>query len=401
MTENFRLALEDYRRGQMIIVTDNEKRENEADLLFPAQFITEEKLAFMIRHTSGIICVAITSDRARQLDLPQMVSNNQDSKHTAFTVSVDYKEGLTTGISAKERANTIIALADSNSTAKDFVRPGHIFPLVADKNLLKGRSGHTEAAVSLSLLSTLTPVGVLSELVNDDGTMMIGEKLKEFASLNGIRIINIDELTKYFIESDQSIKSEAIEYSWSKLPRNNTEWRITTDFGLNGNTHVVISYGDINSKNLLVRIHSECITGEIFGSTRCDCGEQLNKAMELIERAGNGLIIYLRGHEGRGIGLSEKIKAYKLQDEGLDTVEANLALAHNADLPNWEDAILILQNLKIKQINLLTNNPAKILALAGNSIEVNQIPIIGSENEHNKKYLKTKRTKLNHIVRKE
>jgi 3,4-dihydroxy 2-butanone 4-phosphate synthase/GTP cyclohydrolase II len=399
MTNNLRLALDDYRSGRMIIVTDDENRENEADLVFSAQFATQEKLAFMIRHTSGVICVAITSERARTLDLPQMISNNQDLKRTAFTVSVDYKSELTTGISAKERANTILAIANNKTKANDFVRPGHIFPLVADRALLKGRSGHTEAAVALSILAGQQPVGVLSELVNDDGTMMTGNSVSEFAAANKLQIISIAELTKYFIEANPVIEQDVVKYEWSDLPRKNNTWKIATDFGSNGQTHAILSYGKIHSKGMLVRVHSECLTGEIFGSTRCDCGEQLSKAMEEIERAGSGLIIYLRGHEGRGIGLSEKIKAYKLQDEGLDTVEANLALGHGADMRSWEDAALILRNLNISQINLLTNNPAKIAALAGESIEVTQVPLVIPENSTNKKYLNTKRSKLNHIMK--
>jgi 3,4-dihydroxy 2-butanone 4-phosphate synthase/GTP cyclohydrolase II len=398
MTDELKKALDDYRAGRMIIVTDDEKRENEADLVFSAQYATQDKLAFMIRHTSGVVCVAVTADRARTLDLPQMVSNNQDLKHTAFTVSVDYKAGLTTGISAKERANTILALSDNKTTANDFVRPGHVFPLVADRALLAGRAGHTEAAVALSALTDQTLVGVLSELVNDDGTMMTGEKVKEFARSNNLQIISIAELTRYFLESKIVIKPDLVEYNWSDLPRENKDWKIATEFGSNGHTHAILSYGEIKPTGMLVRIHSECLTGEAFGSTRCDCKDQLNKAMEEIERAGSGLVIYLRGHEGRGIGLSEKIKAYKLQDEGLDTVEANLALGHSADLRSWEDAALILKNLNISQINLLTNNPEKISALVNKSIEVKQVPIITPKNAKNMRYLDTKRIKLNHIM---
>lgn len=264
--------------------------------------------------------------------------------------------------------------------------------------MLAGRAGHTEAAVALSALTGQSLVGVLSELVNDDGTMMTGKKVKEFARLNNLQIISIAELTKYFLESKILIKPDIVEYDWSDLPRMNKDWKIATDFGSNGHTHAILSYGEIKRKGMLVRVHSECLTGEVFGSTRCDCKDQLNKAMDEIESDGSGLIIYLRGHEGRGIGLSEKIKAYKLQDKGLDTVEANLALGHIADLRSWEDAALILKNLNISQINLLTNNPEKMSALVNQSIEVKQVPIITTKNSKNTRYLDAKRIKLNHIM---
>jgi len=396
MLSNLEQALADFKSGKLIIVTDAENRENEADLVFAGGSATQEKLAFMIRYTSGIICVAITADRAKKLQLPQMVTDNQDDKKTAFTVSVDYKVGITTGISAQERANTILALANDQTKSSDLLRPGHIFPLVASADLLKSRQGHTEAAVALCLLTDQKPVGVIAELVNDDGTMMRAATLEQFAQKHKLSIISIKELASLTALNSLPHKSEREIYEWSQLPRLNSSWQITTDFGSNGATHAVLAYGDIKKSELLTRVHSECLTGDIFNSARCDCGEQLNLAMAQIEKEGAGLIIYMRGHEGRGIGLSEKIKAYKLQDEGMDTAQANIALGHEIDKRNWHDAVLILQNLGISSVRLLTNNPAKIKALESASITVERMPIIIKKTSTNEKYLNTKRALLNH-----
>ena len=396
MLSNLEQALADFKSGKIIIVTDAENRENEADLVFAGGSATQEKLAFMIRYTSGIICVAITADRAKKLQLPQMVTDNQDDKKTAFTVSVDYKVGITTGISAQERANTILALANDQTKSSDLLRPGHIFPLVASADLLKSRQGHTEAAVELCLLTGQKPVGVIAELVNDDGTMMRAATLEQFAQKHKLPIISIKELASLTALNSLPHKSEREIYEWSQLPRLNSSWQITTDFGSNGATHAVLAHGDIKKSGLLTRVHSECLTGDIFNSARCDCGEQLNLAMAQIEKEGAGLIIYMRGHEGRGIGLSEKIKAYKLQDEGMDTAQANIALGHEIDKRNWHDAVLILQNLGISSVRLLTNNPAKIKALESASISVERMPIIIKKTSTNEKYLNTKRALLNH-----
>lgn len=396
MPSNLEQALTDFKSGKIIIVTDAENRENEADLVFAGESATQEKLAFMIRYTSGIICVAITADRAKKLQLPQMVTDNQDDKKTAFTVSVDCKVGITTGISAQERANTILALANDQTKSSDLLRPGHIFPLVAIADLLKSRQGHTEAAVALTLLTDQKPVGVIAELVNDDGTMMRSATLEQFAQKHKLSIISIKELAALTPSKSLPQKSEQNVYEWSQLPRLKSSWQITTDFGSNGATHAVLAYGDIQKSNLLTRVHSECLTGDVFNSARCDCGEQLNLAMAQIEKEGAGLIIYMRGHEGRGIGLSEKIKAYKLQDEGMDTAQANIALGHEIDQRNWHDAVLILQNLRISTVRLLTNNPAKIKALESASISVERIPIIIKKTRTNEKYLNTKGALFNH-----
>lgn len=396
MPSNLEQALADFKSGKIIIVTDAENRENEADLVFAGESATQEKLAFMIRYTSGIICVAITADRAKKLQLPQMVTDNQDDKKTAFTVSVDCKVGITTGISAQERANTILALADDQTKSSDLLRPGHIFPLVATADLLKSRQGHTEAAVVLTLLTDQKPVGVIAELVNDDGTMMRSAALEQFAQKHKLSIISIKELSALTPSKSLSQKSEQNVYEWSQLPRLKSSWQITTDFGSNGATHAVLAYGDIQKSNLLTRVHSECLTGDVFNSARCDCGEQLNLAIAQIEKEGAGLIIYMRGHEGRGIGLSEKIKAYKLQDGGMDTAQANIALGHEIDQRDWRDAVLILQNLRISTVRLLTNNPAKIKALESASISVERIPIIIKKTRTNEKYLNAKGALLNH-----
>lgn len=396
MPSNLEQALADFKSGKIIIVTDAENRENEADLVFAGESATKEKLAFMIRYTSGIICVAITADRAKKLQLPQMVTDNQDDKKTAFTVSVDCKVGITTGISAQERANTILALANDQTKSSDLLRPGHIFPLVAITDLLKSRQGHTEAAVALTLLTDQKPVGVIAELVNDDGTMMRSAALEQFAQKHKLSIISIKELAVLTPSKSLPQKSEQNIYEWSQLPRLKSSWQITTDFGSNGATHAVLAYGDIQKSNLLTRVHSECLTGDVFNSARCDCGEQLNLAMAQIEKEGAGLIIYMRGHEGRGIGLSEKIKAYKLQDEGMDTAQANIALGHEIDQRDWRDAVLILQNLRISTVRLLTNNPAKIKALESASISVERIPIIIKKTRTNEKYLNTKGALFNH-----
>ncbi len=396
MLSNLEQALADIKSGKIIIVTDAENRENEADLVFAGESATQEKLAFMIRYTSGIICVAITADRAKKLQLPQMVTDNQDDKKTAFTVSVDYKVGITTGISAQERANTILALANDQTKSSDLLRPGHIFPLVASTDLLKSRQGHTEAAVELCFLTDQKPVGVIAELVNDDGTMMRAATLEQFAQKHKLTIISIKELASLTASNSLPHKSEREIYEWSQLPRLNSSWQITTDFGSNGATHAVLAYGDIKKSEILTRVHSECLTGDIFNSARCDCGEQLNLAMAQIEKEGAGLIIYMRGHEGRGIGLSEKIKAYKLQDKGMDTAQANIALGHEIDKRNWNDAVLILQNLGISSVRLLTNNPAKIKALESASISVERMPIVIKKTSTNEKYLNTKRALLNH-----
>jgi len=394
-------ALDVFRDGGFVIVTDDVDRENEGDLFLLASAATTEKIGFMIRYTSGVICVAMTEERSRQLHLPLMVKQNQDTKRTAFTVTVDAKHEITTGISAKERANTIRALADSTSTAEDFIRPGHIFPLVAHEGGLAARRGHTEAIVEMCKLVGENHVGVISELVNEDGSMMRGENLIKFASEQNIPILSIAQLLKTLDVSNRVSSQKEVSLNWAELPRSSSgqieKWQITTFLGRGGVDHALLKFGSIDSKQpLLVRIHSECLTGDVLGSLRCDCGSQLERAMNEIERAGSGLVIYLRDQEGRGIGLSEKIKAYQLQDQGLDTVDANLALGHNIDERDFGDAAEILHSLRIDSVTLLSNNPEKLESLTSTGIKASLQFLSGEINTFNEKYVATKKERLGH-----
>ena len=394
-------ALDVFRDGGFVIVTDDVDRENEGDLFLLASAATTEKIGFMIRYTSGVICVAMTEERSRQLHLPLMVKQNQDTKRTAFTVTVDAKHEITTGISAKERANTIRALADLTSTAEDFIRPGHIFPLVAHEGGLTARRGHTEAIVEMCKLVGENHVGVISELVNEDGSMMRGENLIKFASEQNIPILSIAQLLKTLDVSNKVSSQKEINLNWAELPRSSSgqieKWQIATFLGRGGVDHALLKFGSIDSKQpLLVRIHSECLTGDVLGSLRCDCGSQLERAMNEIERAGSGLVIYLRDQEGRGIGLSEKIKAYQLQDQGLDTVDANLALGHNIDERDFGDAAEILNSLRIDSVILLSNNPEKLESLTSTGIKASLQFLSGEINTFNEKYVATKKERLGH-----
>lgn len=401
MTLSLDKTLEAFRGGGFVIVTDDADRENEGDLFLLASAATTEKIGFMIRYTSGVICVAMTEERSRQLHLPLMVKQNQDTKRTAFTVTVDSKHEITTGISAKERANTIRALADLSSTAEDFIRPGHIFPLIAHEGGLAARRGHTEAIVEMCKLVGENQVGVISELVNEDGSMMRGANLTRFASEQGIPILSIAQLMSALEGSNKLNSQKEFQLNWAELPRSRSgqikQWQIATFLGRGGVDHALLKFGILNSeKPLLVRIHSECLTGDVLGSLRCDCGSQLERAMNEIESAGSGLIIYLRDQEGRGIGLSEKIKAYQLQDQGLDTVDANLALGHNIDERDFGDAAEILNSLKINSVVLLSNNPEKLETLTSSGIKASLQILSGDINTFNEKYVATKKERLGH-----
>lgn len=413
-------ALKIFQNGSFVIVTDDEGRENEGDLFLLASAATTEKLAFMIRYTSGVVCVAMTEAKSRQLHLPLMVKNNQDNKRTAFTVTVDAKHGITTGISAEERAITIKALGDASATAEDFVRPGHIFPLVANENGLLARQGHTEAVVEMCRMVGASEVGVISELVNEDGSMMRGAQLEEFSKQHDIPIvtiaallerINLDLVNKSasnFAESGNKVRGAAgndaaQKLHWALLPRTSArdkgveKWRISSYIGRGGVDHAILQLGEISKTTpTLVRIHSECLTGDVLGSLRCDCGSQLNTSLQLIESAGSGVVIYLRDQEGRGIGLAEKIRAYQLQDQGLDTVEANLALGHDVDEREFDDAVEILKLMGINQVELLTNNPEKLKTLMTAGISAKSTPLPGEINDFNERYIKTKQERLGH-----
>lgn len=408
MPTEIKNALDLFKRGEFVIVTDDEGRENEGDLFLLASAATAEKLAFMIRHTSGVICVPMTEARSRQLHLPLMVKNNQDNKRTAFTVTVDAKHGITTGISAAERAITIKALGDLSKTAEDFVRPGHIFPLISNENGLRARQGHTEAAVEMCRLVGEVEVGVISELVNEDGSMMRGEELENFSKAHNIPIVTIAELLKVL---DGNVDEEnyvpkvlpQTKWHWADLPRFSKvqqkpiTWQIATFSGRAGVDHAIMKLGNpAADTSVLVRIHSECLTGDVLGSLRCDCGSQLSAAMEQIEAAGAGLVIYLRDQEGRGIGLSEKIRAYELQDQGMDTIEANLALGHEVDVREFNDAVEALHSLEISRVKLLTNNPEKLQTLIDAGIQAQAESLPGQVNDFNAKYIKTKQERLGH-----
>lgn len=387
------LALEEFAAGKFLIVTDDESRENEGDLIVLAEKVTPEQSAFMVRHTTGILCVAINRATARRLELPLMYESNQDKRKTAFTVSVDLAN-VTTGVSAIERTSTIRALANSGSQAQDFIRPGHIFPLIAHESGLAARSGHTEAGIALAQLVGASPAALLSEIVNDDGSMARGESLRAFAAEHQITTITIEELTAYWRENI-TLVNELPTLSWSSVQLPEGAWEIATYPALKARDHVIARFGK-SGKEPLIRIHSECFTGDVLGSLRCDCGEQLALSKKLIAEHGFGYIIYIRDHEGRGVGLAEKLKAYQLQDQGLDTVEANVKLGHPIDARDWSDVIEILENLEVQKLTLLTNNPLKVAALEEAGFTVTQRNLATEIHQFNQRYIETKREKLGH-----
>ncbi len=390
-------ALERFARGEFLIVVDDADRENEGDLIILAESVTTEQVAFMVRHTTGILCVAITEDRARALQLPLMVDNNQDPKKTAFTISIDAKEGLTTGVSAQERANTIRALASAKVDPHDFVRPGHIFPLISNRNGLSARGGHTEAGIALAQLVRSSAVSLLAEIVNDDGSMARGIQLQAFAATHQIPIIPIAQIRNYIEANPIEGKNEFIPttLSWAELPTRSGNWQVASFSGISQREHAIVKFGKPEAEPL-VRIHSECFTGDVLHSLRCDCGQQLEAAMRAIAAHGYGYVIYLRNHEGRGIGFSEKLKAYQLQDAGLDTVDANTTLGHPVDARDWSDAIEILRTLEITSMTLLSNNPEKVAAVQSQGIRCHQLSIVIKRNPFNEKYLDTKAERLGH-----
>ena len=388
-------VLADFKAGKFVVVTDDENRENEADLILLAEKATAENIGFMVRYTSGVICGIINEETAKRLKLPLMVKRNEDNHNTAFTVTVDAIAGRSTGIPAEERANTLRALADAKSLPTDFSRPGHVFPLISAPGGLHERRGHTEASIALCELTSSNPSAVLSELVNDDGSMMRGGQITEFAKKHGLEIISIDELARAIPVKK---KIEISKMEWANLPLENAEWQISTYISPTGAEHAILKFADSPKSQPLVRVHSECLTGDVFGSKRCDCGPQLQEAIRLIEENGHGYVIYIRDHEGRGIGLAEKIRAYVLQDSGQDTVQANVSIGQPIDDRTYEDAAEILHRLKITSLTLLTNNPEKISAIKSAGIDVTTAPLEVIANKHNQKYLETKRDKLNHAL---
>ena len=389
-------VIADIRQGKMVIVVDDEDRENEGDLIMAAEHITAHDINFMAKYGRGLICVPTTEERLRQLGIERMVPRNQESFQTDFQVSVDSADGITTGISAKDRAETIRTLANPTAVPEDLVQPGHVFPLRARPGGVLQRAGHTEAAVDLSKLAECRPIGVICEIMDDNGNMARLPQLKRFAKKHKLKICSIEELIKFRRNREKLVeKMEVVN-----LPSKHGDFKLHLyRSAIDAQYHIALVCGDLEKiENVMVRVHSECLTGDVFGSLRCDCGPQLQDAMQQIAAEGVGVIVYMR-QEGRGIGLAPKMHAYKLQEDGLDTVEANKKLGFPGDLREYGLGAQILSDLGVRRIRLLTNNPKKVIGLDGYGLEIiEQIPIKVTPNKHNKKYLNTKRDKMGHLI---
>jgi 3,4-dihydroxy 2-butanone 4-phosphate synthase/GTP cyclohydrolase II len=389
-------VIADIRRGKMVIVVDDEDRENEGDLIMAGEHATAKSINFMAKHGRGLICVPTSGSRLRQLGIERMVPTNKETFKTDFQVSVDAADGVTTGISAKDRAHTIQVMADPTALPEALAQPGHIFPLRACPGGVLQRAGHTEAAVDFAKLAECLPIGVICEIMNNDGTMARLPQLKRFAKKHALKICSIEALIKYRREREKLVEKVEVvnmptEYGDFKLHLYRS--------ALDGQHHLALVLGEVESvQNVMVRVHSECLTGDVFGSLRCDCGSQLDHAMQQVADAGAGVIVYMR-QEGRGIGLAPKMHAYKLQEKGLDTVEANQQLGYAMDLREYGLGAQILVDLGVKHIRLLTNNPKKVIGLEGYGLDiVEQLPIRVPPNKHNQKYLATKRDKMGHKI---
>jgi 3,4-dihydroxy 2-butanone 4-phosphate synthase / GTP cyclohydrolase II len=391
-------ALEDIRSGKMVILVDDEDRENEGDLAMAAQFATPEAINFMARHGRGLICLTLTESKVDALGLPMMTQQNESAFGTAFTISVEAREGVTTGISAADRAHTIITAIREDCQPDDLVAPGHVFPIKARDGGVLVRSGQTEGSVDLARIAGLTSAGVICEIMNEDGTMARLPQLLEFGEKFGLKVVTIADLIKYRLEQEYFVKVVAE----SRIPTPGAIWRIAVyENMLDGSQHPAFVLGDISKDTpTLVRVHSECLTGDVFHSTRCDCGPQLERATQIIEKEGAGVILYLR-QEGRGIGLANKIKAYDLQDHGKDTVEANVALGLKPDLRDYGIGAQILRHLGVRKVRLLTNNPRKIIGINGFGLDIVERASIEMDPVgENREYLRTKKERMGHLLKK-
>jgi 3,4-dihydroxy 2-butanone 4-phosphate synthase / GTP cyclohydrolase II len=396
-TNDIKRAIADIAAGRPVIVVDDEDRENEGDLIFAAEKATPELIAFMVRYTSGYICVPLTEEDCDRLDLPPMFHTNQDRRGTAYTVTVDAASGVSTGISAADRAHTIRLLSDPDSKPADFTRPGHVVPLRAKEGGVLRRPGHTEAAIDLAVMAGLRPAGVLCEIVSqkDDGDMARRDELEVFAAEHDLALISIADMIAY----RRRHESQVARVAEARIPTAHGTFRaVGYDSLLDGIEHIALVFGEIgDGEEVLVRVHSECLTGDVFGSLRCDCGPQLDAALEAVASEGRGVVLYMRGHEGRGIGLMHKLQAYQLQDAGADTVDANLALGVPADARDYGTGAQILSDLGVKTMRLLTNNPAKRVGLEGYGLTVvDRVPLSVWPNPENLRYLRTKRDRMGH-----